>query len=144
MNQNVLNFWDDEGSNLDFTNPQTIQWWQEGVTTQLLEMGIDSTRNDNNEFEVCVEGTEGGARCHGFGQAIRQTYSPGDTTADDASLDGSPATFRSGKTSVLDLRSGCAGMQRYVRTWAAITALAAGHSALQHPHGCRMSLSGLA
>ena len=36
-------FWDDEGSNLDFTNPQTIQWWQEGVTTQLLEMGIDST-----------------------------------------------------------------------------------------------------
>ena len=36
-------FWDDEGSHLDFTNPQTVKWWQEGVTTQLLEMGIDST-----------------------------------------------------------------------------------------------------
>ncbi|HDJ2741125.1 TPA: glycoside hydrolase family 31 protein [Salmonella bongori] len=24
-------FWDDEGSNLDFTNPQTIAWWQNGV-----------------------------------------------------------------------------------------------------------------
>lgn len=36
-------FWDDEGSHLDFTNPQTVAWWQEGVTTQLLEMGIDST-----------------------------------------------------------------------------------------------------
>ncbi len=59
-------FWDDEGSNLDFTNPQTIQWWQEGVTTQLLEMGIDSTWNDNNEFEVW----DGEARCHGFGQTI--------------------------------------------------------------------------
>ena len=42
-------FWDDEGSHLDFTNPQTVAWWQEGVTTQLLEMGIDATWNDNNE-----------------------------------------------------------------------------------------------
>jgi alpha-glucosidase len=21
-------FWDDEGSHLDFTNPQTVAWWQ--------------------------------------------------------------------------------------------------------------------
>ncbi|MXC48587.1 TIM-barrel domain-containing protein, partial [Escherichia coli] len=59
-------FWDDEGSHLDFTNPQTVAWWQEGVTTQLLEMGIDSTWNDNNEIEVW----DGEARCHGFGKEI--------------------------------------------------------------------------
>jgi alpha-glucosidase len=33
------------------------------VTTQLLEMGIDSTWNDNNEYEVW----DGEARCYGFG-----------------------------------------------------------------------------
>ena len=59
-------FWDDEGSHLDFTHPETVAWWQEGVTTQLLEMGIDSTWNDNNEYEVW----DGEARCHGFGQEI--------------------------------------------------------------------------
>lgn len=36
------------------------------MTTQLLEMGIDSTRNDNNEYEVW----DGEARCYGFGREI--------------------------------------------------------------------------
>ena len=66
-------FWDDEGSNLDFTNPDTIAWWQEGVTTQLLEMGIDSTWNDNNEFEVW----DSEARCHGFGTSLSGLYNVG-------------------------------------------------------------------
>ena len=55
-----------EQEHLDFTNPQTVQWWQNGVTTQLLEMGIDSTWNDNNEYEVW----DGEARCFGFGKEI--------------------------------------------------------------------------
>ncbi len=36
------------------------------MTTQLLEMGIDSTWNDNNEYEVW----DGEARCYGFGREI--------------------------------------------------------------------------
>ncbi|VFS44920.1 alpha-glucosidase 2 [Enterobacter cancerogenus] len=107
-------FWDDEGSHLDFTNPQTVQWWQNGVTTQLLEMGIDSTWNDNNEYEVW----DGEARCHGFGNDIcHQTHSPGDAATDDARLTGSAAALCPGKTPYLISRSGCAGMQRYVQTW---------------------------
>ncbi len=30
----AVQLWDDEGSHLDFTNPHTVAWWQEGVTTQ--------------------------------------------------------------------------------------------------------------
>ena len=107
-------FWDDEGSNLDFTNPQTIQWWQEGVTTQLLEMGIDSTWNDNNEFEVW----DGEARCHGFGQtiAIKHIRPVMPLLMMRASME-AQQRFAPEKRPYLISRSGCAGMQRYVQTW---------------------------
>jgi alpha-glucosidase len=85
----------------------------EGVTTQLLEMGIDSTWNDNNEFEVW----DGEARCWLWPRNCHQTYSPGDAAADDARLAGSAAAFAPEKRPYLISRSGCAGMQRYVQTW---------------------------
>lgn len=107
-------FWDDEGSNLDFTNPQTIAWWQEGVTTQLLEMGIDATWNDNNEFEVW----DGEARCHGFGQqvAIKHIRPVMPLLMMRASME-AQQRFAPDKRPYLISRSGCAGMQRYVQTW---------------------------
>ena len=107
-------FWDDEGSNLDFTNPQTIEWWQNGVTTQLLEMGIDSTWNDNNEFEVW----DGEARCHGFGSeiAIKHIRPVMPLLMIRASLE-AQQRFAPEKRPYLISRSGCAGMQRYVQTW---------------------------
>lgn len=107
-------FWDDEGSNLDFTNPQTIAWWQEGVTTQLLEMGIDSTWNDNNEFEVW----DGEARCDGFGReiAIKHIRPVMPLLMMRASME-AQQRFAPQKRPYLISRSGCAGMQRYVQTW---------------------------
>ncbi len=107
-------FWDDEGSHLDFTNPQTVKWWQNGVTTQLLEMGIGSTWNDNNEFEVW----DGEARCHGFGEqiAIKHIRPVMPLLMMRASLE-AQQTFAPEKRPYLISRSGCAGMQRYVQTW---------------------------
>ncbi|MCT4716453.1 glycoside hydrolase family 31 protein [Enterobacteriaceae bacterium H18W14] len=107
-------FWDDEGSHLDFTNPETVKWWQNGVTTQLLEMGIDSTWNDNNEFEVW----DGEARCHGFGEeiAIKHIRPVMPLLMMRASLE-AQQTFAPEKRPYLISRSGCAGMQRYVQTW---------------------------
>lgn len=107
-------FWDDEGSHLDFTNPAAIAWWQQGVTTQLLEKGIDSTWNDNNEYEVW----DGEARCHGFGReiAIKHIRPVMPLLMMRASMEAQQA-FAPEKRPYLISRSGCAGMQRYVQTW---------------------------
>ncbi len=107
-------FWDDEGSHLDFTNPAAIAWWQEGVTKQLLEKGIESTWNDNNEYEVW----DGEARCHGFGQpiAIKHIRPVMPLLMMRASLEAQQC-YAPEKRPYLISRSGCAGMQRYVQTW---------------------------
>lgn len=112
-------FWDDEGSHLDFTNPQTVAWWQEGVTTQLLEMGIDSTWNDNNEYEVW----DGEARCYGFGReiAIKHIRPVMPLLMMRASLE-AQQRFAPQKRPYLISRSGCAGCSATYRPGAATTA----------------------
>lgn len=107
-------FWDDEGSHLDFTNPATVAWWQENVTHQLLEKGIDSTWNDNNEYEVW----DGEARCHGFGRPlpIKLIRPVMPLLMMRASME-AQQRFAPEKRPFLISRSGCAGMQRYVQTW---------------------------
>lgn len=107
-------FWDDEGSHLDFTNPATVAWWQENVTRQLLQKGIDSTWNDNNEYEVW----DGEARCHGFGEqiAIKNIRPLMPLLMMRASLE-AQQRFAPQLRPYLISRSGCAGMQRYVQTW---------------------------
>lgn len=107
-------FWDNDGSHLDFTNPDTVQWWKNNVKEQLLEKGIDSTWNDNNEYEIW----DANARCQGFGKEIpvrlirplmpllmmRSSY--------EAQME-----FDGEKRPYLISRSGCPGMNRYVQTW---------------------------
>ncbi|MCG8707958.1 glycoside hydrolase family 31 protein [Brenneria sp. 4F2] len=107
-------FWDDEGSHLDFTNPATVAWWQDNVTRQLLQKGIDSTWNDNNEYEVW----DGEARCHGFGDpiAIKNIRPLMPLLMMRASLE-AQQRFAPQLRPYLISRSGCAGMQRYVQTW---------------------------
>ena len=48
----IAQFWGGDAAYLDFTNPQTVAWWGSEVKAQLLDHGIESTWNDNNEFEI--------------------------------------------------------------------------------------------
>ncbi|TNV19769.1 glycoside hydrolase family 31 protein [Buttiauxella sp. B2] len=133
-------FWDDEGSHLDFTNPATVKWWQNGVTKQLLEMGIDSTWNDNNEYEVW----DGEARCNGFGEeiAIKNIRPVMPLLMMRASLEAQQA-FAPEKRPYLISRSGCAGMQRYVQTWSGDNRTNWNTLRYNTRMGVGMSLSGL-
>ncbi|MDO7843516.1 glycoside hydrolase family 31 protein [Sphingomonas immobilis] len=45
-------YWDELCAFLDFTNPDAAAWWRENLTGALLDFGIRSTWNDNNEYGV--------------------------------------------------------------------------------------------
>ena len=54
-----MQFWDEVGAYLDFTNPETVTWWKAGVTKALLEYGIAAaaaagggTQSDNALEEI--------------------------------------------------------------------------------------------
>jgi alpha-glucosidase len=64
----LAQFWDGLGFHLDFTNPAGIDWWRNGLKTTLLDFGIVTAWNDNNEFEIWDED----AICHGFGRPFPQ------------------------------------------------------------------------
>ncbi|SLM63669.1 MULTISPECIES: glycoside hydrolase family 31 protein [Dickeya] len=133
-------FWDDEGSHLDFTNPDTVAWWQQNVTGQLLEKGIDSTWNDNNEFEIW----DGEARCHGFGQpmAIKHIRPLMPLLMMRASME-AQQRFAPQLRPYLISRSGSAGMQRYVQTWSGDNRTSWQTLRYNTRMGVGMSLSGL-
>ncbi|TJZ90638.1 glycoside hydrolase family 31 protein [Paracoccus gahaiensis] len=107
-------FWDDEGSHLDFTNPATLDWWKDNITSELLHHGIGSTWNDNNEYEIW----DRGARCHGFGQpidiALIRPLQPVLMTR--ASRDAQVAHAPEVRPYLIS-RSGAPGIQRYAQTW---------------------------
>lgn len=133
-------FWDDEGSNLDFTNPATIAWWQGNIADKLLRYGINSTWNDNNEFEVW----DNYARCHGFGEEIdvglmRPLLPVLMTRAShEVQVAHQPDT-----RPYLISRSGAPGLQRYAQTWTGDNYTAWETIRYNIRMGLGMSLSGL-
>ncbi|MBP3041485.1 glycoside hydrolase family 31 protein [Bacillaceae bacterium Marseille-Q3522] len=110
----MAQFWDEVGAYLDFTNRETIDWWKNKVTKKLLEYGIDSTWNDNNEFEIWKKN----ARCNGFGYEVNfelvRALQP--LLMMKASYE-AQKEFSPEKRPYLISRSGSPGMQRYVQTW---------------------------
>jgi alpha-glucosidase len=107
-------FWDGMGSFLDFTNPETIGWWQERFGRQVLDAGFTAGWNDNNEYEI---GREDSAAT-GFGKpfpataarplhALLMTRATYEATQARAPL----------KRPFTITRAGPAGLQRYAETW---------------------------
>lgn len=107
-------FWDDLGASIDFTNPEAFDWWKEQVTKQLLEYGIVSTWNDNNEYEIL----DSNAKAYGNGKAINIGHiRPIQSLLMMKASYEAQTEYASNERPYLISRSGCPGMQRYVQTW---------------------------
>ena len=110
----MVQFWDDIGSYVDFTNIEAFNWWKEKVKETLLSYGIESAWNDNNEYEIW----DNNIKCNGFGEKLNigllKPLMP---------LLMMKASFEAQKEFNPNIRpysisrSGPAGMQRYVQTW---------------------------
>jgi alpha-glucosidase len=110
----VVAFWGGQASYLDFTHPQTREWWKRNVRQQLLAYGIVSTWNDNNEFELWDDE----ARCAGFGQPFRISHArPLQTLLMTRASYEAQQEHRPDERPYLVSRSGCPGIQRYAQTW---------------------------
>ncbi|MCW9732285.1 glycoside hydrolase family 31 protein [Avibacterium sp. 20-15] len=133
-------FWDGEGSHLDFTNPETILWWKQKITAQLLEYGIDSTWNDNNEFEIWDDQ----ARCCYFGseKPIKLLRPLMPLLMMKASYE-AQITYQPELRPYLISRSGSTGMNRYVQTWSGDNRTNWNTLKYNIKMGLGMSLSGL-
>ena len=64
----VAQFWDGLGFHMDFTNPGGRDWWRNGMQTALLDYGVVTIWNDNNEYEIWDED----AVCNGDGRPFPQ------------------------------------------------------------------------
>jgi alpha-glucosidase len=107
-------FWDGMGSFLDFTNPETVRWWQERLKAQVLDVGFTAGWNDNNEYEI---GREDSAAT-GFGKPF-----PAISARPLHALLMTRATYEATqardplKRPFTITRAGPAGLQRYAETW---------------------------
>jgi len=102
------------GGHLDFTNPLAFNWWKEQATNRLLDYGIDSIWNDNNEYGIWDDE----ARCKGFGDTIRlgMIRPLHNLLMTRASYEAQREKRPDERPFVLT-RSAIPGSQRYAQTW---------------------------
>lgn len=134
-------FWDGLGSWLDFSNPGAYDFWKKQVTSQLLENGIASTWNDNNEYEVL----DHRVLVDGFGSAHpahleKPAFSMRMT---QASLEAQRAFFGPTQRQFLSSRAGTAGICRMAMVWTGDNRTQWKTLRYNHFMGLTMSLSGL-
>lgn len=129
----LAQFWGGEAAYLDFTNPTTSAWWTAEVQSQLLQNGVASTWNDNNEFEIwddeakvysaAPETSDGKRQSEGApGSRIPATSTiaclrPVQTGLMLRASMIAQRDFAPTKRPFLVSRSGGPGMQRYAQTW---------------------------
>lgn len=110
----VVPFWGGNASYVDFTKQAAIDWWKGQVRRQLLDYGVTSTWNDNNEFEIM----EAAAYADGFGSRVAaRDVKPLQTLLMLKASVEAQREFAPARRPFAVSRAGLAGMQRYVQTW---------------------------
>jgi alpha-glucosidase len=136
----ISTFWGGEASYLDFTNSMTFDWWKRSVREQLLDYGISSTWNDNNEFEIWDDD----ARCAGFGDSLRiGLVRPLQTMLMARASYEAQRESRPNERPYLITRSACPGVQRYAQTWSGDNMTSWESLKYNIPMGLGLSLSGM-
>ena len=129
-------FWGGRGGHLDFTNPNTVTWWKNQVTTKLLANGIDCTWNDNNEYNI----QNAKAKCFN-GQLIENMRPVQTMLMIKASYDAQIKANSKHRPWLLT-RAACSGAQRYGGTWTGDNYCSWHTLKYNIPMGLNLSLSG--
>ncbi|MEO6016074.1 MAG: TIM-barrel domain-containing protein, partial [Polaromonas sp.] len=133
-------FWDGEGSHLDFTHPAAIAWWQTNLRAQVLDYGIDVGWNDNNEYAIMDDA----ATCDGFGQAISMHRArPLHPLLMTRATFEAQAAHNPGGEIFTVTRGGPPGLQRYAQTWTGDNTTSWETLRWNIRTGLQMSLSGM-
>lgn len=137
----VSPFWGGLGSFIDFTNPKGWKWWQENAKKELLDFGIDSLWNDNNEFDL----PGGRAEADGFGQPISADLcSPLQTLLMTQASYEVQQNERPNERPFTITRAGSPGTQRYAQTWSGDNVTSWNTLRYNLPMGLGLGLSGMA
>ena len=137
----LTEFWDGLGSYLDFTNPESFRFWEEKVKQTLLQKGITTSWNDNNEFDI----KDKGALAFGFGEGeIRaERIRPLLTYLMVASSFLAQTKANDELRPFLSTRSGNIAVRRLAQTWSGDNRTCFEDLRYCHNIGLTMSLSGL-
>lgn len=133
-------FWDGLGSYLDFTDPDAYDFWVCMVKTQLIDNGIYSTWNDNNEYEIWDDEVY----CKGFGDGeikakrIKPVFSYLMTMASQEAQNTAKTP-----TNFMSVRSCGLGATRYAATWTGDNFTRFETLRANHKMAMSMSLSGI-
>jgi alpha-glucosidase len=128
------------GSYFDFSSQAGYDWWKARVTDQLLDYGIDSTWNDNNEYEIWDDA----AQSAGFGEPLPVGLSrPLQTLLMARASYEAQQAHKPDQRPYLISRSGCPGIQRYAQSWSGDNETSWHSLRWNIPMGLGSSLSGL-
>jgi alpha-glucosidase len=136
----MAQFWDGPGFHVDFTNPDGIDWWRHGLKTTLLDYGVVSVWNDNNEFEIWDED----AQCHGAGRPFNQSLArPAQAMLMSKLSSETQSAHAPGERPYTISRAGGPGIGRYAQTWSGDNFTAWKTLRWNLRQGLGMSVSGL-
>ena len=136
----LAQFWDGLGYHLDFTDPVGRAWWRKGMETTLLDKGVATLWNDNNEFEIWDED----AVCAGDGRSFAQALArPAQPLLMTKLATETQAAHEPGKRPYSITRAGAAGIWRYGQTWSGDNATAWKTLRFNLSQGLTMVLSGM-